>query len=268
MEKPIVSVIVPFYNAEEFMEDCLRDICGQTYRNLDILFVNDGSTDGGAELVASCQREDSRIRMLNQKKETTGAARNRGLEAAKGEYVLFLDADDRFAPTMVEKMVAAVQDRDADFVICGSKALDHNSQENRLLSGSLRTDLLPDMPVFSWRDIPETIFQLTAGWAWDKLYRTNFLRKRHLRFPNWPNSEDELFVGMAFVDAERICVIEDVLVTHRINRKTSMVGSRSLHWRCGYDLLFSWREELLKRGFFQALERSFINRAADYSNPT
>ena len=99
--KELVSVIIPFYNEEQYIGDCLISLIKQTYKNIEIICVDDGSTDNGAMIVKAIQQSDSRISLIQQENMNAGTARNVGFSKAKGEYVLFLDSDDFFSPSMV-----------------------------------------------------------------------------------------------------------------------------------------------------------------------
>ena len=94
MKEIKVSIIIPVYNAEKYLHECLESICSQTYNNIEILCVDDGSTDMSAETIKTFQKEDKRIVLIQQTNQYAGVARNNGFDAAKGEYVVFLDADD------------------------------------------------------------------------------------------------------------------------------------------------------------------------------
>ena len=99
-----VSVIVPVYNAERYLKQCVESILAQTLKNVEIIFVDDGSTDGSLEILKDYQAKDYRIRVISQENTGGGAARNRGMKEASGEYLCFLDADDYFEPAMLERM--------------------------------------------------------------------------------------------------------------------------------------------------------------------
>ena len=99
-----VSVIVPVYNAQQYLETCMDSICGQTLKELEILCVDDGSTDASYEILQNYAKKDSRIKLLSQKNQYAGVARNHGMKYARGKYMAFLDADDYFECDMLEKM--------------------------------------------------------------------------------------------------------------------------------------------------------------------
>lgn len=264
MDEVKVSVIIPVYNAEKYLSECMESVLSQTYKNIEIICVDDGSTDNSAKIIRHFQKKDQRIKLLQQTNQYAGVARNNGFALAKGEYAIFLDADDYFEQSLIEKMLAAIYEKDADIVICGSRGFDERLEKHYELSGALNLDILPEKDVFSKKDIPESVFQLTAGWAWDKMYRADFLRKKELRFQELRAAEDELFVDLSLGEAEAITVVKEVLVTHRTNVASSLEYRKDQFWHCGYEMLIAEKAELEKRGLFQMLEKSFANRAAGY----
>ena len=96
MDKKKVSVVVPVYNAEAYLAECMESICAQTWENIEIICVDDGSSDGSGEILESFGRKDKRIRLLKQAHQYAGTARNQGFDASLGAYVIFLDGDDFF----------------------------------------------------------------------------------------------------------------------------------------------------------------------------
>lgn len=264
MNEVKVSVIIPVYNAEQYLSECIESVLSQTYKNIEIICVDDGSTDKSAELIKSFQKIDKRIRLIQQTNQYAGVARNHGFDVSEGEYVIFLDADDYFDQFLVEKMLFAIYEKDADIAICGSQGFDDKLKKEHRLSGALNLELLPENDIFSKMDIQDHIFQLTAGWAWDKMYRARFLKEKKLRFQNIKASEDELFVDLAFGEAKSITTVKEVLITHRTNVAFSLEDRKDQFWYCGYEMLSAERMELEKRGLFPMLEKSFVNRAAGY----
>ena len=103
-EAPLVSVVVPVYNAEPYLRECLDSLLGQTLKEIEIIAVDDGSTDGSGQLLAEYAARDKRLKVISLKRSGAAAARNRGIEAARGKWLWFADADDIAAPGLAEKM--------------------------------------------------------------------------------------------------------------------------------------------------------------------
>ena len=115
----MVSVIIPVYNSEKYTEKCIRSLLGQTYRNLELLIIDDGSTDQSGAILDRLAGEDTRIRLIHQKNAGVAAARNRGIDLATGTYLTFVDGDDYVAPDYIQCLVDCARKNEAELVICG-----------------------------------------------------------------------------------------------------------------------------------------------------
>ena len=118
-EKKLITVVVPVYNTGELLRECVDSILAQTYKNLEIILVDDGSTDSSGEICDQYSLKDSRISVYHQKNSGQASARNYALSIARGEYIGFVDSDDYIAPNMYETMVDSLERNDADIVVCG-----------------------------------------------------------------------------------------------------------------------------------------------------
>ena len=119
--EPLVSIVIPVYNVENFVKDTLSSVCNQTYKNIEIICVDDGSTDNSLSVLNFYSEKDKRIKVLSQSNSGVSAARNNGIRAAEGEYICFLDSDDFMHPQNVELQVKAITDSGADIVYCRFK---------------------------------------------------------------------------------------------------------------------------------------------------
>ena len=119
-----VSVVVPVYNSEKFLEYCIQSILNQTYTNIELILVNDGSTDNSLNICAKYKLEDDRVVVINQKNMGVSVARNNGIIHATGEYLQFVDSDDFVDINMTEKLIYAAKENKASMVICGYRSID------------------------------------------------------------------------------------------------------------------------------------------------
>ena len=198
-EAPLVSVIVPVYNTAPWLRRCLDSICAQTYRNLEILCVNDGSTDNSAEILAEYAAKDSRIKVFTQENAGLSAARNTALEHATGEWVTGVDSDDYLEPDVYERSVACISGA-VDMVFFGVRYVDEEGRE------------LPANPYFElpaagvYEMTPELAGQLNACF-WSKLWRRSLLEENNLRFPHGLVHEDEamFFLSVPYTRKVAIC---------------------------------------------------------------
>ena len=124
MSNYAVSIVVPVYNAEKYLPKCIDSILNQTFKNFELILVNDGSKDNSLIICEDYKVSDRRIKVINKKNEGVSIARNIGINSAKGKYIMFIDSDDWIESNMVEKMYDAIQN--SDIAICGSKTVEKN----------------------------------------------------------------------------------------------------------------------------------------------
>lgn len=167
---PLISVIIPLYNTEKYIAECLQSIMGQTYTNLDIFVINDASTDGSPGIVRKFQMQDPRIRMI-ELKENGGVAnaRNVGLDKAKGEYIAWCDSDDLFHHRFIETMYGILCKTNADFVECESVTAQDFSID---LFENIETENAKCIAVGNWKDFLQRFasHQLQTS-LWSKLFK-------------------------------------------------------------------------------------------------
>ncbi len=260
---PQVSVIVPVYNIEGCLRACLDSILNQTLADFEVICVDDGSTDGSPAILAEYAAKDSRMRVLPQKNGGPGLARNAGLGAAQGDYVIFLDSDDWFEPGLLRRMTDAAVEAQADVAICRGVEFDTGTGREMPSEWMLKSQYLPG-PVFSPQEVAGHLFQFTYGMPWDKLYRRAFLLDSGVRYPPLRNSEDLAFVYPTLLCARRIVVMEDVLIHHRINRTASVSNSRCAQPEAPYQAFQIVKDFLEERGLMDRYRRSFLNWAMEF----
>ena len=113
-----ISIIIPVYNVKEYIKEAIESVINQTYKNIEIIIINDGANDGSEKICDEYSKIDSRIKLINQKNMGLSTARNKGLECITGEYIAFLDPDDVYHPEMIEKAYKAITQKNVDCVIC------------------------------------------------------------------------------------------------------------------------------------------------------
>ena len=124
MKKIQISIIIPVYNVEKYLRECLNSILNQTFQDFEIICVDDGSTDKSLEILQEYKRKDDRFVILQQRHSGAGSARNNGIRLAAGKYIQFLDSDDYFEPTLLEEMFDHAEKFDADLTVCSSRKVD------------------------------------------------------------------------------------------------------------------------------------------------
>lgn len=224
-KNPLVSVIVPVYGVERYLDRCVASIVAQTYRDLEIILVDDGSPDDCPSLCDAWAAKDGRITAIHQVNAGVSAARNHGIDEAHGEYLYFVDADDFAEPDLVETLVARAITDDAQIVFCGYET---NTLQP---DGSLtKTD---ETRSFDLTFVENTVFaaefaELAAERyvypSWNKLFRTDFVRTVGARFPvGVVADEDSYFDFPLYAAVERVSVVPDWLY-HYVVRSGSAAG--------------------------------------------
>lgn len=258
-----VSVVIPVYNIEAHLHQCLDSVAAQTLDDIEVLCVDDGSTDQSPAILAEYAAKDPRFHVIAQENGGPGVARNTGMAQATGEYLIFLDSDDWFEPGFLETMVSRAQETAADVTICRSVEFDTRSNQEAPSDWMLKTNLVPG-EVFSPQAGGDHLFQFTYGWPWDKLYRRDFLLTAELSYPALPNSEDLVFVFQSLALAQRIAIAPQVLVHHRVNRMASVSNSRYRDPEVPWMALSLLRQGLEGRGVYATFEKTFLNWAMEF----
>ena len=240
--QPLVSIIVPIYNTARYLPACLDSIIAQTYQNLEIILIDDGSTDHSGQIADIYTKKDSRIKVTHQKNQGQSAARNLGLTMVKGEYVSFLDSDDEIEPTFIEKLLAPLASSNASLSVCGMhyKRLKTNTAENVYIS-QLRPRRKPE-------SLKAYILYLLAidGRMYssvNKLYRAKIATK--LCFDTKLNfAEDTKFVldYLAKASGDPAFVLSPLYI-YNFGTETSTINSTAIQWKnwqTAYRNLKSW----------------------------
>lgn len=264
MGVPTVSVVIPVYNIEEHLRKCLDSVAGQTLREIEIICVDDGSTDSSPEILDEYAQKDVRFHIIHQENTGPGIARNYGIEKATGEYLIFLDSDDWFESDFLEKTVHHARETEADITICRAVEFDTNTNLTLPSEWMLKTNKLPNGLTFSPQEIPHQLFRFTWGWPWDKLYRRAYLTESGFSYPDLSNSEDLSFVFLSLASANRISIIDTALVHHRVNRGSSVSNSRERNPEAPYQAIKLLEKELKQRNLYDYYEQGFLNWAMEF----
>ena len=241
--RPAVSVLIPVYNAEKYLPLCLASVLHQTFADIEVLCLDDGSVDQSLSVLRQTAREDSRVRVLTQTNQGVAAARNRLLDEARGRYVAFVDADDLVLPRYLEILhTAAVQTR-AEVTKCFFYELEEDGTP-RNKTHCHRSFYRP-VPA---GDGPRFRAGYEDAVLWGKLFERSFLARHRLRF--WPGrvAEDFSFVILAFLYAAQVTVVPEKLYAYRKN-VPGAITSQAFRMAVGILLnLVELRQELKRRG--------------------
>lgn len=258
-DSPIkVSVIIPVYNAEKFLTACLDSVLEQSLKEIEIICVDDGSTDGSLKLLREYAEKNPKIRAFTQPNARQGAARNRALDHARGEYIAFLDSDDAFAPGALKKLYETAKAGTLDMLLLSCVRVAPNGREYRWSYHDFSKFLPLDFPrkCFSWRDCSPELFWRMPCSCCGTFYSRAFLEKHELRFPEKIFFEDRPFFFFALCRAQRVGILDEPLYRYCLN-PNSTIASKGKHLadniEQGAMILRRMREqglprELLKEG--------------------
>ncbi len=241
---PKASVIVPVYNVKDYLKKCVDSILAQTERDLEVLLIDDGSTDGSGALCDTLAERDARIRVIHQENQGLGGARDTGIQAAEGDWLLLVDSDDWIDPQVLEKTLEAGERERAELVIFGYRTVDEQGRALRefVETGPKNQGLSPD----EYRHL-----FLIAPSAWNKLYRRELFTRTKLSYPSRVWYEDIRTTPKLMAAANR-AVLLDYVGYNYLQRAGSIMNSGNVE-RNGEiieafdDLLTYFRE----RGMFE-----------------
>ncbi len=210
MRTPLISIIVPIYKVEKYLEECIESLIRQTYSNIEILLIVDGSPDNSAAICEKAAKKDSRIRYIYQENAGVSVARNNGIEKANGEYLLFVDGDDWCDDKLVELLWKNANTYHSDVSMCGYY---QNTAEKEEKKSFFEKDKV-------FKNDKLTLLKAcfsTFGVPWSKLYKKSFLLKHHLTFvPNLKRMQDSIFNLNVFHHAEICSYIDQPLYHYRM----------------------------------------------------
>ena len=218
----LITVIVPVYNVEKYIKDCIDSLINQTYKNIEIILVDDGSKDRSGEICEYYAEKDSRIKVIHKRNEGLGFARNTGLEVAQGTFVTFVDSDDKADPNLLEELAKGIAESNCDTCIGGFK--------RTLEDGTVRFEEIYDNDIYRGDEVYNKLFARMLGSApdrhdsirmsvWNVMYSMNIIRKYNIRFPSEREfiSEDIIWDSEYYKYAKQVRVINSTAYNYRIN---------------------------------------------------
>ena len=236
-EQDLISVIVPVYNVEKYLDRCVESLLGQTYRSLEIILVDDGSTDGCGAMCDGYTRRDSRVRVIHKRNGGLSDARNAGLAVASGSYIGYVDSDDWIEPDMYARMHQACAESDAQLAVCRY----FSEYRDRTVSGGsgsvvpLSRDALLRIYIGGHDEY------IIYNSVWSKLFRSDLVRG--MVFPKGRNSEDIVYTTRAFCRAERAVYLDQCFYHYVLDREGSIMNAARGD-RMFRDEIPFWREHI------------------------
>ncbi len=258
-----VSVIIPIYNAYDYLRPAMDSVIDQTLREIEIICIDDGSTDHSLDIVKAYQAADQRVRIVTENNAGVSIARNKGIIRARGEYLIFLDADDFFEPNLLERLYDTAKRYDLDIAV---SKFDFYNNKSSSFTSQIEEDhghIFTPGAVVSKSEYPDYILQSTSGYVWNKMFRTSFVKGKELTFaPELYVFEDVHFVSTALSLAERVGRIDDVLVHHRIYSDQSRSKLFKKYYSQVPIVYLKVKDFLAQHGMYVPLSRSFLNFSA------
>lgn len=260
---PFVSVIMPVYNVDKYLEQALDSLLQQSVKNIEIIAVDDGSTDRSMEILEKYAARDQRVKVFTQKNQYAGVARNLGLSKATGEYVIFLDSDDFFEKTLIQDVYFAAKANQADVVLFGAQYYDNVTGEYKSGKSFLKEHLSPMKQPFSYKECPEYLYQITTACPWTKIFRREFVVESGLQFQPLRNSNDVYFVYCALAMAKRIMTYHKSFVNYRIGLSTNLQATKRKAPLCFYEAFKAWHDKLVELGILDDVRQSYVSAALE-----
>lgn len=257
-----VSVIVPVYNTALYLNQCLDSIINQTLKEIEIICVDDESTDESLSILEKIAEKDERIIVLQKQHGNAGDARNLGLSVASGEYLSFLDSDDFFEKTMLFDAYSAASKNKLDMVIFRAKRYFEENNEYREIHWTVKGSHFPKKTFFSPKEIKCEFFFSFMGYAWDKIFSRRMIEENKISFQSIPAFNDAYFTYIAAIVSTKIAFLDKVLVYQRKRKdKSSITDLRTTQWDCSYKMLNKLKEKLVEIDLYLLYKQDFINYA-------
>lgn len=243
---PKVSVIIPVYNVEKYLRECLDSVINQTLSDIEIICINDGSTDKSLGILKEYAEKDSRIKIITQENQGQGVARNNAIEAAQGGYLVFVDPDDFLDSEALEVINKSFSDSAVDiiqfdYLVCSEDGANNRQRVfKKRAKRYFNLNLLNDK-VFNWQEVGKKSIEGLSLFCWDKAYKTTFIKENNIKFAPTKNGEDHLFSISANLLANKILYINKSFYHYRTRLK-SITNSASIESFCVFKNI-----ELLKQ---------------------
>lgn len=235
-----VTIIIPVYNTEKYLMECINSVLNQTYKNYEIIIVNDGSTDSSRNIIKNYLNEHSNMILLEQENEGQGSARNKAINEAKGKYIYFLDSDDYILPTTIERLYNTCEENELDLILFdGDSFYDEDIDENIKIDKRYHRNEVYD-EVYSGEVLLEKLIENNDFFVSPCLYMLSkkTLETHNIFFPEGIIHEDELFTFELFKYSKKVKHLNEVLFMRRLRKNSTMTSIDAIRSFRGYAFIF------------------------------
>ena len=260
-----VSVMLPVYNVGKYLKECLDSVVNQTLKDIEIICINDGSTDDSLEILNEYAAKDERFIVYSQENQGQGVARNKGVQLAKGEYMQFIDPDDWIELNMLEILYNFAKDHHSQVV--KFNYTDYNDYSGKYKQQDFVKQIqeeynydLNETPYYTWRILKKDCLSGLDLHVWAHFYQTEFIKSNKIRFAPSKHGEDHLFADGAIVLANKIDYLNKYLYFYRVRSGSSVQIKSNINF-CVFDNIRLLKEFLLENNLFNELEDEFIKYA-------
>lgn len=226
-----ISIIVPIYNVEKYIDKAMESIVNQTYKNLEIILINDESKDKSIKICEKYIKNDTRIKLVNQKNKGLSGARNTGLENATGDYIMFIDPDDTFELNACENLYKEIEKTNADYVIANYRNMDED--DTKWDKPAFDTNKYKKMQV-SIKEPTKCFYVMNSG-VWNKIFRKEFLDAIKVKFVEKTPAEDAIFTTYCFIKAQKVYYTPEIVYNYRLRESDSISSSCSKEYFLGIN---------------------------------
>jgi len=264
MKNVKISVIIPVFNSGKFLEKCLDSVLSQSFKDYEIICINDGSKDKSAQILEKYKKKYPEIQIINQKHKGAGEARNRGLKAATGEYLLFLDSDDFIMPEMLNILYEKIKEKECDIAICNYRRVNGDGSE-QIQGREDEYEKFLKTEYFNKNSAPYEVMNCFLTAAWNKLFRAKFIKENNLKFQNIKRANDMLFTKSAMLLADKICCTDEKLIYYRL----SPFSLQASNQKCPLEFLnalYALKKFMTENRLYESLKDEFRYYAHSHVN--
>ena len=263
IKTPKISIIVPVYNVEIYLRECFDSIVNQTFKDFEVICINDGSTDNSLQILEEYAAKDSRFIILSQENQGQGVARNKGIEISKGKYISFVDPDEWMDNGALETLYNFAEEKSAQIVRFDYKSYEDYTGKGKetSLSEIVKKEFnydLKDRSAYNWRIFKDGCMRKLGLAVWAYFYNKQFILENNIKFAPSRRGEDHLFSVGAILCANEIYYLKQNLYYYR-TRLGSAVNSVGEDNFLVFDNIQRMKEFLLSHSLYQELEEEFLN---------